>query len=679
MSTRKLTIQQCCICFDDFEWTSVADLLQNRDWEDSLLQQSNGEAESDNDSDDLYSPSLPPPYPLSTHSGAESSATTSTPNQQKPKGNQGVDIGKAGTGSASKDIKEESGSTSTIRSPSQDPSGLSQQIINDLVESELISEHEADEASMVEMVATQQQIMVEIKALRLSREPEEKSKVMTGYPDYDELLAFQTLLRDGTDAPYRDGTLGPEEKEHFEALEMQFARMISLSSPVPVTTTPAGRSVSFSSSSSSSSSVFSLDSPSASIPQASNVSSPTSDWGGLNDALIQGRDNNSNRGQSSRKGKGRHEEVSVTTPLGPDGEALKLGCSLNCESTHLLCFECLTQHIRVKLKEKQWPVVCPIPSCKEPIGPGFVEMTQGEDAIEWHLLGVEHAFSRKYYCPSRECGKLVVFQEATRSDVNGGSEDARLFGVICPYCEHYFCTKCQGEGHLGKTCDQVKKDTEERQNDEALESLAKESSWKRCPGCNFMVGKNGDILNVPENADNETIRQAYKREALRTHPDRTTNIGGPNGERPLSKAEATIRFQQVADAFYVLSDRQRRQEYDNARRSRSRESRNHWSENDQPHTEADSIFGGVFEELMRPEVENPSNFYSPIGMASGAALGFICGGIPGALLGGYGGKQLGKIRDNKGVSVMEAFGRLEHAHKAAVIAALISKIFKSIS
>ncbi|KAG0322138.1 hypothetical protein BG000_003011, partial [Podila horticola] len=131
------------------------------------------------------------------------------------------------------------------------------------------------------------------------------------------------------------------------------------------------------------------------------------------------------------------------------------------------------------------------------------------------------------------------------------------------------------------------------------------------------------LLKVPETATAEEIREAYKREALRTHPDRSTNLGGPDGEPPLSKEAATVLFQQVADAYYVLSNTERRREYDQARRSHSR---NSWSTTAEPHAEADAVFGGVFEELLRPEVENPRSFYSPIGMASGAALGFICGG-----------------------------------------------------
>ncbi|KAK3824603.1 MAG: DnaJ domain-containing protein [Benniella sp.] len=181
-----------------------------------------------------------------------------------------------------------------------------------------------------------------------------------------------------------------------------------------------------------------------------------------------------------------------------------------------------------------------------------------------------------------------------------------------------------------------------------------------------------ELLHIHETATADEIREAYKREALRTHPDRTTNIGGPNGD-PLSHEEATALFQQVADAYYVLSDPSRREQYDKARKTRSRTSRATWG-----HAEPDRVFGNVFEELLRPEIDNPSTFYSPIGMASGAALGFICGGLPGALVGAYGGKTLGRIRDQKGVSVMEAFGRLEHAKKAAIIAALAAQVFHTL-
>ncbi|KAF9385865.1 hypothetical protein CPB97_004385 [Podila verticillata] len=341
----------------------------------------------------------------------------------------------------------------------------------------------------------------------------------------------------------------------------------------------------------------------------------------------------------------------------------KIGISFECDKEHQYCLHCLAQYVKTEVKAKRWPVCCPSNRCTQQISVNVIEAALGEDALQWHMLGVEHAISNKLYCANKVCNIMLELDPPYRNET-----------VECPYCKGSICTTCLGEGHRGKTCAQVTT-LLEAENEAAFHRLAKAEEWSQCPNCKQRVERIADLLKVPETATPEEIREAYKREALRTHPDRSTNIGGPSGEPPLSKEAATVLFQQVADAYYVLSNTERRREYDLARKSQSRKS---WSTSSAPHAEADTVFGGVFEELLRPEVENPSNFYSPIGMASGAALGFICGGVPGALIGGYGGKQLGKIRDHKGVSVMEAFGRLEHAHKAAIIATLAAKIFSSL-
>ncbi|KAF9084447.1 hypothetical protein BGX23_010506 [Mortierella sp. AD031] len=348
-------------------------------------------------------------------------------------------------------------------------------------------------------------------------------------------------------------------------------------------------------------------------------------------------------------------------------EALKLGGSLHMSKDHAFCLECLTRHVDTMVKAHAWPIYCPHESCREVVSSFAVETLLGSEAIQWHNLGVEHAIKKKIYCPNVACGRLID------GDLNNEQE---AVDRLCPYCNRPFCAMCYGAAHaadVGKTCKQ--------RLEKEFENLATANNWRRCPSCRHMVEKVSDLLKVPETATTEQIREAYKREALRTHPDRTTNLGGPNGERPLNKDEATVLFQHVADAYYVLSNPQRRKEYDIARRSRANSWGSPWSTSasgQEQHAEPDTVFGGVFEELLRPEVQNPGNFYSPVGMASGAALGFICGGIPGALIGGYGGKTLGRIRDQKGVSVIEAFGRLEHANKAAIIATLAAKVFQSL-
>lgn len=60
-----------------------------------------------------------------------------------------------------------------------------------------------------------------------------------------------------------------------------------------------------------------------------------------------------------------------------------------------------------------------------------------------------------------------------------------------------------------------------------------------------------EILSVERNADAEEIKRAYRRLAMKYHPDR--NQGD---------AEAEVKFKEAAEAYEVLSDPVRRQRYD---------------------------------------------------------------------------------------------------------------------
>ena len=62
------------------------------------------------------------------------------------------------------------------------------------------------------------------------------------------------------------------------------------------------------------------------------------------------------------------------------------------------------------------------------------------------------------------------------------------------------------------------------------------------------------ILGVPEDADAEAIKKAYRKLARQNHPDAT---GGDK--------KKTERFKEVGDAYSVLSDAKKRQEYDRLR------------------------------------------------------------------------------------------------------------------
>jgi curved DNA-binding protein CbpA len=149
--------------------------------------------------------------------------------------------------------------------------------------------------------------------------------------------------------------------------------------------------------------------------------------------------------------------------------------------------------------------------------------------------------------------------------------------------------------------------------------------------------------------------------ALKTHPDR---VAHNDPTRPAR----TKKFQEVNDAYFVLSDPTRRADYDATRAYTSRA----------PPFSAESQFGDIFEEMMREEgldedeaptagaAQGTGSVWSLLGGLSGATIGFIVGNVPGLLAGAVAGNRLGAIRDKKGQSVYQVFQELPQADKAKV-------------
>jgi curved DNA-binding protein len=65
-----------------------------------------------------------------------------------------------------------------------------------------------------------------------------------------------------------------------------------------------------------------------------------------------------------------------------------------------------------------------------------------------------------------------------------------------------------------------------------------------------------DVLGVAENASAEDIKKAYRKLAVKYHPDKN----------PSNVKEAESRFKEISEAYFVLSDDKKRAQYDQMRR-----------------------------------------------------------------------------------------------------------------
>ncbi|OAT00892.1 DnaJ chaperone, variant [Blastomyces dermatitidis ER-3] len=197
------------------------------------------------------------------------------------------------------------------------------------------------------------------------------------------------------------------------------------------------------------------------------------------------------------------------------------------------------------------------------------------------------------------------------------------------------------------------------------------------------------ILEIDPSATEHQIRFAYKRAALKSHPDRVPTT---SPERPAREET----FKKVNEAYYVLSDPTRRRQYDNGR-SRQQQQRKPRTPSPPafssgPETGSDSFasdqFGSIFEEMLREEglseddavhggTRPTGRFWAIVGGLSGAALGFIVANFTGAVAGAVAGNRLGAVRDARGKSVYEVFQALPGEDKARLLSELAARVLRS--
>jgi len=171
-----------------------------------------------------------------------------------------------------------------------------------------------------------------------------------------------------------------------------------------------------------------------------------------------------------------------------------------------------------------------------------------------------------------------------------------------------------------------------------------------------------EILEISSNSTTEQIRSAYIKQALLHHPDRNPLPTSPE------------KFKAVAQAYFILADPRRRRSYDDSINATSIYNPSSSSSA----VSVDNIFGSVFNELLKPEMEKHSHYYTPVGSVAGGVLGFIVMNIPGLIAGAFFGYTMGSIRDRNGMSVYDAFCKLEGDKRHEILVALGHKMFSAI-
>ncbi|KAJ7359915.1 DnaJ domain-containing protein [Mycena albidolilacea] len=175
------------------------------------------------------------------------------------------------------------------------------------------------------------------------------------------------------------------------------------------------------------------------------------------------------------------------------------------------------------------------------------------------------------------------------------------------------------------------------------------------------------VLNIKKYATEEEIRTAYKKEALRTHPDRMVYASAVQWQK------AKDKFQAVGEAYYVLSDPDERWEYD--ARDRNVFFRMFGCGSGGTggiFADADGIFADVFAEVTNLL---PSSLrVSWVPFARNAGLGYIIADVEGAMVGAEVGTVLDRERDAAGRSVAAIFKDLEVKKRAEILRALERRV-----
>ncbi|RUS24352.1 hypothetical protein BC938DRAFT_473720 [Jimgerdemannia flammicorona] len=159
------------------------------------------------------------------------------------------------------------------------------------------------------------------------------------------------------------------------------------------------------------------------------------------------------------------------------------------ECGHDICWTCAAQYVQTSIETRAFPCLCP---CCRAAGDAenppsvisqnmLLSVLDEEGQRRWLEIERERAITsdptvRFTNCRNPECGKPTMLGTAT--------EASDLTSVVCPYCYHTWCERCDTDvWHDGTTCEQYQQWREENeQADERTEQTVEEEGYIKCPG-----------------------------------------------------------------------------------------------------------------------------------------------------------------------------------------------------
>ncbi|KAJ4837538.1 hypothetical protein Tsubulata_028088 [Turnera subulata] len=161
--------------------------------------------------------------------------------------------------------------------------------------------------------------------------------------------------------------------------------------------------------------------------------------------------------------------------------------SNKCDHDSSYCKDCVTQHVIVRLEEKNLRVTCLDLNCEAVLEPEDCRsFLPDEDLDEWEeeicLSVIPEA--EKYYCPNKRCSVLLI---------RDGCED--LTETKCPHCRKQFCVRCNvpmDAFHEGLTCEKFQENMRDGSyslSDDFATRFMEKNGWIKCPDCSFYVEK----------------------------------------------------------------------------------------------------------------------------------------------------------------------------------------------